>query len=176
MRISRISGAQGMVAVAAAVMPLLNACTRNHHTGTFADLAPIVLNVMPQGLDPATEQRPVAARWPEPDHRRADGCRQNLARLRAGPQGLPAGYSVRYLRLPRLMEELGLAHGDGRFAKLMACYAKTDLLILDDWGLGTVYRCATPRNARTAGRQLRQPLDAGYQPNAGGKADFPNSR
>lgn len=45
------------------------------------------------------------------------------------------GYSVRYLRLPRLMEELGLAHGDGRFAKLMAGYAKTDLLILDDWGL-----------------------------------------
>ncbi|MEX3583758.1 MAG: ATP-binding protein, partial [Burkholderia sp.] len=29
----------------------------------------------------------------------------------------------------------GLAHGDGRFAKLMAGYAKTDLLILDDWGL-----------------------------------------
>ena len=45
------------------------------------------------------------------------------------------GYSVRYLRLPRLMEELGLAHGDGRFSKLMAGYAKTDLLILDDWGL-----------------------------------------
>ena len=33
------------------------------------------------------------------------------------------------------MEELGLAHGDGRFAKLMAGYAKTDLLILEDWGL-----------------------------------------
>ncbi len=34
------------------------------------------------------------------------------------------------------MEGLGLAHGDGRFAKLMmAGYAKTDLLILDDWGL-----------------------------------------
>lgn len=45
------------------------------------------------------------------------------------------GYSVRYLRLPRLLEELGLAHGDGRFAKLMTGYAKTDLLILDDWGL-----------------------------------------
>ena len=45
------------------------------------------------------------------------------------------GYSVRYLRLPRLLEELGLAHGDGRFAKLMSSYAKTDLLILDDWGL-----------------------------------------
>lgn len=45
------------------------------------------------------------------------------------------GYSVRYLRLPRLLEELGLAHGDGRFPKLMSSYAKTDLLILDDWGL-----------------------------------------
>lgn len=45
------------------------------------------------------------------------------------------GYSVRYLRLPRLLEELGLAHGDGRFAKLMTGYANTDLLILDDWGL-----------------------------------------
>lgn len=32
------------------------------------------------------------------------------------------------------LEELGMAHGDGRFAKLMASYAKTDLLILD-WGL-----------------------------------------
>lgn len=42
------------------------------------------------------------------------------------------GYSVRYLRLPRLMEELGLAHGDGRFAKRMAGYAKTDLLIWPD--------------------------------------------
>ncbi len=27
-----------------------------------------------------------------------------------------------------------MAHGDGRFAKLMSSYAKTDL-ILDDWGL-----------------------------------------
>lgn len=40
-----------------------------------------------------------------------------------------------YLRLPRLIEELGMAPGDGCFAKLMADYAKTDLLILGDWGL-----------------------------------------
>lgn len=50
-------------------------------------------------------------------------------------QACRQGYSVRYLRLPRLLEELGLAHGDGRFTKLMNAYAKTDLLILDDWGL-----------------------------------------
>ncbi len=45
------------------------------------------------------------------------------------------GYTVRYLRLPRLFEELRLAKADGRYGKLMLGYAKTDLLILDDWGL-----------------------------------------
>jgi len=45
------------------------------------------------------------------------------------------GYSTLYLRLPRLFEELRLAKADGRYGKLMLSYAKTDLLILDDWGL-----------------------------------------
>lgn len=45
------------------------------------------------------------------------------------------GYSTLYLRLPRLFEELRLAKADGRYGKLMLGYAKTDLLILDDWGL-----------------------------------------
>ncbi len=45
------------------------------------------------------------------------------------------GYKALYLRLPRLFEQLSLAHGDGRFPKLMATFAKTDLIILDDWGL-----------------------------------------
>lgn len=44
-------------------------------------------------------------------------------------------YAVLYLRLPRLFEELRLAKADGRYGKLMLGYAKTDLLILDDWGL-----------------------------------------
>ncbi len=45
------------------------------------------------------------------------------------------GYSALYQRLPRLFEELRLAKADGRYGKLMLGYAKTDLLILDDWGL-----------------------------------------
>lgn len=45
------------------------------------------------------------------------------------------GYSSLYLRLPRLFEELRIAKADGRYGKLMLSYAKTDLLILDDWGL-----------------------------------------
>jgi DNA replication protein DnaC len=46
------------------------------------------------------------------------------------------GHSVRYVRVPRLLgEELVLARADGSYAKLMQTLARTDLLILDDWGL-----------------------------------------
>jgi len=45
------------------------------------------------------------------------------------------GYTAHYVRLPRLFEDLRLAHADGRYPKFMASLAKTDLLVLDDWGL-----------------------------------------
>ncbi len=57
------------------------------------------------------------------------------------------GYSVRYLRLPRLMEELGLAHGDGRFAKLMSGLCQDRLADPGRLGPGPVYRTATARHA-----------------------------
>jgi len=45
------------------------------------------------------------------------------------------GYSALYLRLPKLFSELSLAKGDGRYGKLLTGFARTNLLILDDWGL-----------------------------------------
>jgi len=45
------------------------------------------------------------------------------------------GLSALYLRCPRLAPELEIARGDGRYHKLLATYARTDLLLLDDWGL-----------------------------------------
>jgi len=45
------------------------------------------------------------------------------------------GISVRYFRASRLFETLTLAHGDGSFGKLLMQLAKTELLIIDDWGL-----------------------------------------
>jgi DNA replication protein DnaC len=45
------------------------------------------------------------------------------------------GYTVLYLRLPRLLQELPMAKGDGSYSKRMATLAKTDVLVLDDWGL-----------------------------------------
>jgi DNA replication protein DnaC len=45
------------------------------------------------------------------------------------------GYSALYLRLLKLFSELSLAKGDGRYGKLLSGFARTDLLVLDDWGL-----------------------------------------
>jgi DNA replication protein DnaC len=45
------------------------------------------------------------------------------------------GYTVAYQRLPRLLSELALARGDGRYPKLLAGLGKPRLLVLDDWAL-----------------------------------------
>jgi DNA replication protein DnaC len=42
-------------------------------------------------------------------------------------------YSVRYVRLPDLLDELEMARGEGIFKKTVISYKKTSLLILDDW-------------------------------------------
>ena len=44
-------------------------------------------------------------------------------------------YSALYFRLPRLLQQLDIAKGDGRYGKLLKSFAKTNLLIIDDWGL-----------------------------------------
>ena len=48
------------------------------------------------------------------------------------------GYSALYQRVPRLAEELRLRHGNGSFGKWLLQLAKTDVLILDDWGMGNL--------------------------------------
>ena len=44
-------------------------------------------------------------------------------------------YSALYFRLPRLLQQLDIAKGDGRYGKLLKSFAKTNLLVIDDWGL-----------------------------------------
>jgi DNA replication protein DnaC len=43
--------------------------------------------------------------------------------------------SVAYHRVPRLLEGLALARGDGRYGRLLKALGRVQLLILDDWGL-----------------------------------------
>jgi DNA replication protein DnaC len=48
------------------------------------------------------------------------------------------GHSALYLRTPRLAEELRVLHGNGGFARWLAAVARTDVLLLDDWGLAAL--------------------------------------
>ena len=44
-------------------------------------------------------------------------------------------FTVKYIRLPDLLEEFSIARGEGIFKKIMNDYKKIDLLILDEWFL-----------------------------------------
>lgn len=47
--------------------------------------------------------------------------------------------SVRYIRMPELLDELDIAKANGDFRKVINAYKKVDLLILDEW----LIRCLT---------------------------------
>jgi DNA replication protein DnaC len=57
-----------------------------------------------------------------------------------GHKACREGLSVLYHRIGRLFSELAIAHGEGRYLRLLKILAQVDVLILDDWGL-------TPLNA-----------------------------
>ena len=52
-----------------------------------------------------------------------------------GYQACRDNRSTLYARVPKLFEDLALAHVDGRYPRLMRALGGVKLLILDDWGL-----------------------------------------
>ena len=52
-----------------------------------------------------------------------------------GHKACREGFSVSYVRLPRLLDNLGIGRGDGRYAKLLDALARVDLLLIDDWAM-----------------------------------------
>jgi len=52
-----------------------------------------------------------------------------------GNQAARGGFSVRYQRLTRLLDELALARVDGKATRLLAQLARIQLLIIDDWAM-----------------------------------------
>lgn len=65
------------------------------------------------------------------------------------------GFTVRYVRCSRLFQELAVARGDGRYLKLIKQISKSQVLILDDWGV-------SPMND-TYRRDLLEILDDRHQ-------------
>lgn len=55
-----------------------------------------------------------------------------------GSMACRLGYSVKYLRLPRLLTDLNIAKTDGSYERLLSQLKKCNLLILDDWGLAEI--------------------------------------
>jgi len=63
------------------------------------------------------------------------GCGKTYLACALGNHTCHQDKTVRYYRASRLFEMLTLGHGDGTYLKLINQLAKTDLLIIDDWGL-----------------------------------------
>src|SRR5467141_3774751 len=96
----------------------------------------------PRGLDKAVMARLATCQWVREHHNvlitGPTGIGKTWLACALGHKACREGYTVLYLRFPRLLQELPIAKGDGRYPKLMASLAKTNILILDDWGLASL--------------------------------------
>jgi len=92
----------------------------------------------PRGLDRALFLKLAACDWIK--ERRnliitgASGLGKSWLACALGHKACRQDISVRYTRVPRLFTELAIAHSNDRYGRLLRTFAKTKLLILDDWG------------------------------------------
>ncbi len=93
----------------------------------------------PRGLDRGLFQKLVEGQWIEAHDNLAltgpTGVGKSWLASALGHKACRDNRSVLYQRVPRLFADLALARGDGRHPRLLRTLGRTDLLILDDWGL-----------------------------------------
>jgi DNA replication protein DnaC len=93
-------------------------------------------------LDKALLRHLATCRWVHEHHNVVitgmTGTGKTYVACALAQQACRQGYRALYRRVPRLCEELTLAHADGSYIRLLARFARVDVLVLDDWGLGTL--------------------------------------
>jgi len=102
----------------------------------------------PRGIDRSVMSSLASCQWIQRHHNLGitgpTGSGKTWLACALGNQACRQGLSVRYFRLPRLLETLRIAHGDGSYPRLMSQLAKADLIVLDDWGIQKI--AAAQRN------------------------------
>jgi len=93
----------------------------------------------PRGLDRTVVLALADAQWVAA-HRTvlivgATGVGKTYLACALAQAALRRGHTALYLRVPRLLDELALARADGRLPRLMAAWARVEVLLLDDLGL-----------------------------------------
>ena len=93
-------------------------------------------------LDRALIRQLATGRWIEAHQNvvitGATGTGKTFVACALAQQACRRGHRVLYRRMPRLFDELALARADGTYAKLLARFARTEVLVLDDWGLAPI--------------------------------------
>jgi DNA replication protein DnaC len=93
----------------------------------------------PRGLDRTQIYALAQADWVA-EHRDvlisgATGCGKTYLACALAQAAIRRGHKALYWRTPRLLDELRLAHADGRAAAMLTSWARVDVLVLDDLGL-----------------------------------------
>ncbi len=93
----------------------------------------------PRGLDKPLLRSLVGGAWLQ-DARNLlligpTGIGKSFISCALGNAACRQGLKVRYYRMPRLLQDLEKAKGDGSFGSFLHALSRVDLLILDDWGL-----------------------------------------
>lgn len=92
----------------------------------------------PRGLDRALFQKLATSQWVREHQHLAitgpTGTGKSWLACALGHRACRDGFSVLYKRASRLFADLAQAHGEGRLARLMTTFERTQLLIIDDWG------------------------------------------
>lgn len=98
----------------------------------------------PRGMDKSLVMRLAGCEWIK-DHNNLiitgpTGVGKTYLACAFAQKACREGFNTLYLRTTKLFEDLSLSKGDGRYLKLLASFAKADLLVLDDYGLDQLSR------------------------------------